>query len=63
MERAETPQAITRRAILATDGSAHARAATAFASSLAWPAGAVISVASVVEAPNPSDLPISQWEE
>jgi nucleotide-binding universal stress UspA family protein len=53
----------TRRAILATDGSAHARAATAFAGALAWPAGAVVSVASVVEAPNPGDLPISHWEE
>lgn len=53
----------TRRAILATDGSVHARAATTFVGALAWPAGAVVSVASVVEAPNPSDLAISHWEE
>jgi nucleotide-binding universal stress UspA family protein len=51
-----------RRAVLATDGSMNSRTAAAFASALAWPAGASISVASVVEVPNPSDLVIRQWE-
>ncbi|MCA9878336.1 MAG: universal stress protein, partial [Thermomicrobiales bacterium] len=52
-----------QRVVLATDGSAHARAATSFAAALAWPVGAVVSVASVMEAPSLSDLPISQRDE
>ena len=48
------------RAVLATDGSEHAHAAAVFAGALAWPQGATISVASVVEVPNPSDVAISR---
>ena len=53
---------IIQRAILATDGSEHARATTMFASTLTWPAGTVISVASVVEVPNPGDLAIRHMQ-
>lgn len=56
-------QTTVQRAVLATDGSAHARAAASFAAALAWSTEAAVSIASVVEAPNPSDLPISKWEE
>lgn len=63
MSHATSVPAVIQRAILATDGSAHATAATAVAGALAWPAGSVISVASVLEAPNPDHLPISHWEE
>lgn len=51
-----------RHALLATDGSAHAEAAAAFTSALAWPPEATIAVASVVEAPDPSTLAISHME-
>ena len=57
----DTPRPMTR-AILATDGSPQASAAVAFAAALAWPLGSVISVASVIEAPPPDDLPISRLE-
>lgn len=56
-------QSTVQRAVLATDGSAHSLAAASFAGALAWSTDAAISIASVVEAPNPSDLPISKWEE
>lgn len=56
-------QTTMQRAVLATDGSSHAHAATSFAGALAWPTGAAVSITSVVEAPDSSDLPISDWEE
>jgi nucleotide-binding universal stress UspA family protein len=51
-----------RRAILTTDGSTSAHAARDFACALAWPPGATISVATVVELPRPSVVAISQME-
>jgi nucleotide-binding universal stress UspA family protein len=51
-----------RRALLATDGSEYARAATGFAGALAWPPGTSISLASIIEAPDPSTMAISHLE-
>jgi nucleotide-binding universal stress UspA family protein len=51
MERLEPIQ----RAVLATDGSKHARAALAFAASLHWQAGATIWVTTVVAVAVPSN--------
>jgi nucleotide-binding universal stress UspA family protein len=47
-------------AVLATDGSEHAHAAATFAGALDWPHRVTISVVSVVEVPNPSDVAISR---
>ncbi|MCA9879108.1 MAG: universal stress protein [Thermomicrobiales bacterium] len=49
---------VIKYAILATDGSPYASAATAFAGALAWPAGATISVARLLDAPDPGGLPV-----
>lgn len=52
-----------RRALLATDGSPLADAATAFTGALAWPPHARISVACIVETPAPGDLAAGGLEE
>lgn len=56
-------QPTVQHAILATDGSVHAHAATSLAGAMAWSPTATVTVASVVEAPDPGDLPIRAWEE
>ncbi len=62
MSHATGSPSTMQRVIVATDGSAHAHAAATFTGALAWPAGSVVHVASVVEAPPPGDLPVSYWE-
>lgn len=54
---------IIQHAILATDGSANAAAATTFAGALDWSSGTRISVASVIDVTDPGDLLVNEWEE